>query len=256
MITPPRKGDKTDMDWIYLSPHLDDAIYSCGGLIWEQTQAGQQVAVWTVCAGDPPPGPLSPFAEALHARWKTGRDTVQQRREEDLAACQTVGAQARHFSVPDCIYRRSPVDGTYLYSSEEAIFGRLHLDDAEQAIEFGRDLFPGLPEDVQFVVPLCLGGHVDHQFVRAAAEVSGRQVWYYADYPYVIKSGKELEKVTEGLQAIDFPVSPEGLAAWGEAVELYASQVSTFWKDLEEMRAQLGAYHGRTGGVRLWRWGV
>jgi hypothetical protein len=35
------------MRWIYLSPHLDDAALSAGGLIYEQTQAGIQVEIWT-----------------------------------------------------------------------------------------------------------------------------------------------------------------------------------------------------------------
>ena len=33
------------MRWIYLSPHFDDAVLSCGGLIWEQTHSGDLRAV-------------------------------------------------------------------------------------------------------------------------------------------------------------------------------------------------------------------
>jgi len=46
-------------------PHFDDAVLSCGGLIWEQTQKGIPVEIWTVCAGDAPPG--SPSMLAWHA---------------------------------------------------------------------------------------------------------------------------------------------------------------------------------------------
>jgi len=42
------------MHWIYLSPHLDDAVLSCGGIIWQQVQSGHQVEIWTICAADPP----------------------------------------------------------------------------------------------------------------------------------------------------------------------------------------------------------
>ena len=41
------------MRWIYLSPHLDDAVFSAGGLIYEQTQAGTPVEIWTIMCGDP-----------------------------------------------------------------------------------------------------------------------------------------------------------------------------------------------------------
>lgn len=102
------------MHWIYLSPHLDDVALSCGGLVWEQSQAGEQVEVWTVCAGDPPPGPLSPFAEELHRRWKTGPEAAQPRREEDKRSLEFLGASPRHFPLPDCIYRRA-ADGRALF---------------------------------------------------------------------------------------------------------------------------------------------
>ena len=75
------------IDALYLSPHLDDAVYSCGGLIYQQTQAGQRVLVMTTCAGLPPSGPLSPFAEALHTRWQvSATNAVTTRRTEDHAA--------------------------------------------------------------------------------------------------------------------------------------------------------------------------
>jgi len=39
------------MRWIYLSPHFDDAVLSCGGLIFDQTCGGTAVEIWTVFAG-------------------------------------------------------------------------------------------------------------------------------------------------------------------------------------------------------------
>jgi len=68
------------MNWIYLSPHLDDVALSVGGLLWEQSQAGEQVAVWTICAGDPPPGDFAAFAQTLHARWGIGIEAAAARR--------------------------------------------------------------------------------------------------------------------------------------------------------------------------------
>src|SRR5512147_1498099 len=108
------------MEWIYLSPHFDDVALSCGALVWEQATAGHTVNIWTVCAGDQPPGPLSPFAKKLHQRWETGGDAVYLRRREDIQSCAQMGAAYRHFSIPDCIYRGSSEP---FYNSEEALFG-------------------------------------------------------------------------------------------------------------------------------------
>jgi LmbE family N-acetylglucosaminyl deacetylase len=95
------------MQWIYFSPHLDDVVLSCGGLIWQQTQRGDSVEVWTVCAGDLPPGPYTAFIEELHARWESSENTVLMRRAEDRLACARLGAMPRHLPIPDSVYRRS-----------------------------------------------------------------------------------------------------------------------------------------------------
>ena len=68
------------MEWIYLSPHFDDVALSCGGLLWEQAQAGEGASVWTICAGEVPAGQLSPFAQSLHERWEKGQGAAVQRR--------------------------------------------------------------------------------------------------------------------------------------------------------------------------------
>lgn len=79
------------MKTIYLSPHLDDAALSCGGLVWMQAQAGERVEIWTMCAGDPPEGRLSDYAQAHHERWGLGREAVAARREEDARSCNILG---------------------------------------------------------------------------------------------------------------------------------------------------------------------
>ena len=51
------------MHHLFLSPHYDDAVYSCGGTLASLTTAGENVTVLTVCAGSPPSDELSWFAE-------------------------------------------------------------------------------------------------------------------------------------------------------------------------------------------------
>jgi LmbE family N-acetylglucosaminyl deacetylase len=239
------------MKWIYLSPHLDDAVYSCGGLIWMQTQAGALVEIWTVCAGDPPPGPLSPFAQELHARWGTGLEVGQVRREEDVRAAARVGATIRHLELPDCIYRRAPT-GEALYASEQAIFGEIHP--AETGGAWLRQILRNeIPADTAVVCPLSMGGHVDHQLVRTTAEQAGGIRAYYPDFPYAARWEIHAEKrVPPGWARTVFALSEEALHAWGEGIALYASQFSTFWANRDTLEAELRAYAKLYGGVRLW----
>jgi len=244
------------MHWIYFSPHFDDAVLSCGGLIWEQAQRSDSTSVWTICAGDPPDEHVSAFTESLHARWQTGVEAVAQRRLEDVAACTEVNASYRYFSIPDCIYRRAANGGPFLYPSREALFGPLASVEQSLVLELATFLADALSSEPYdgLVCPLALGGHVDHRLVRAAVEIPGKALWYYADYPYVLDNLSYLEDLKHaGWQATIFPISQAGLEAWQAAVTAYQSQISTFWLDLPAMHAAISAYLEVFGGLTLLR---
>lgn len=242
------------MPWIYLSPHFDDVALSCGGLVWQQTQAGEGAQVWTICAGKQPAGPLSPFAATLHARWDTSGLATEQRRAEDLASCQVMGARPRHFTIPDAIYRRDQASGAFPYISNETLFGPLHPSEQALVARLAAQMARRLPQRAEIVCPLTLGNHVDHQLTRAAAEHLGRRLWYYADVPYVAQHGEELLELPKaGWEAVTFPLSAQAVAAWQAAIAAHASQISSFWPSLEKMRAAMAAYAAENGGLRLWR---
>jgi len=250
------------MEWIYFSPHLDDVTLSCGGLVWEQRRLGLPVQIWTICAGDPPPGPLSPFAESLHERWQTGEDAVALRRLEDITACVILGAAYRHLQVPDCIYRLGSVSRLALYTSDTAIFGQVDPEEDALVDQLSADLLEILPDQAVLVCPLTIGGHVDHRLTRTVIEKviqsrhkNGWELWYYADYPYVRDEFQTLANLQQSLawKLHTYPVTEDGLHAWQRAATAYTSQISTFWQDLDNMRADLWSYAQQAGGVRLWQ---
>ena len=244
------------MKWIYLSPHLDDVIYSCGGLIWEQTLAGEAVEIWTICAADPPDEPLSPFAETLHQNWGLGKNAVQVRREEDRKASQIVGAVPRYFSYLDCIYRKSD-SGNYYYLSDQELFGGLDPREANLIITLTEELKDQLPAAARIVVPLGIGNHVDHDLTRKAASRLGIPLYYYADYPYAGESeGKEILNFMAGSAEWEeeiFLISEKGSQGWQEASQSYQSQTPIFWENEEALKEEILAYSSTMGGVRLWK---
>lgn len=239
------------MRWIYLSPHFDDAVLSCGGMIWEQARRGETVENWTLCAGRLPPGELPAFAAHKHAVWGVGREVVAARRAEDRAACAAVGASARGWTLPDCIYRRLP-DGAPLVSGEDDLWVPVHPGEQRLLASLRAWLRRGLRPDDRLVVPLSLGNHVDHRLVRAAAEGLRRPLYYYADYPYVQRSGLWRPYGLPTAQIYACPVSEEGLAAWQQGVAAYTSQVDDLFGSRERMRQLLREFWQRSGGSFLW----
>jgi LmbE family N-acetylglucosaminyl deacetylase len=241
----------TPVRWIYVSPHFDDAVYSCGGVIHEQTCRGLDIEVWTVCAGDPPPGALSALAARVHAEWGTGSaaETVALRRIEDQAALGLVGARGRALDVPDCIYRRSPA-GEVFYP--DRLNGDCNPLEASLELEITAAISHRLRAGDVLVCPLAIGGHVDHVLTRAALERLGRALIYYAEVPYLFNFPEDMVAATRGMRADLQPVPEESLEAWLAGIAAYASQTGVQFKDEARMRTVMREYWERRRGIELW----
>ena len=119
-------------------------------------------------------------------------------------------------------------------------------------------LAEGLRDGDRLVSPMTLGNHVDHSLVRRAAEQAASSkpvsLWYYADYPYAVRSGGEMQgKLGTGWRKACFTVTDEGLSAWQDAIACYQSQISTFWGGHKEMRSAIKQYWQAGGGTCLWQ---
>jgi len=239
------------MRYIYFSPHLDDAVLSAGGLIYDQTRAGKAAEIWTFMCGLPGEAALSDYARKLHESWGTGsvEDTFQVRRAEDLRAASAVGAKAVHFDFLDCIYRRGR-SGEPLY---ESVYMPLAAADADLAAQVAQAMIAWLRPDDFVIAQLGIGGHVDHVITRRAAEMLPRQVMWIADLPYLLKDGKDLAAKTAGMTESIEAVSERGVRAWQKAIQLYPSQLSTLFASSKQMREDIRAYWSGRHGVRLWR---
>jgi len=241
------------MRWIYLSPHLDDAVFSAGGLIYEQTQAGIPVEIWTLMCGDPRLTEYSQFTQALHQVWgfASAEETVRKRREEDKAAASIVGAKAIHFDFLDCIYRRD-TNGDWLYPSE--IFGAIHPADADYPAQIASAISARLNPDDVLVCQLGLGSHVDHVLVRQAAELLGRPLRYDIDVPYWCYKPHELEAKAAGMVEEIVRITETSLPRWVDASVCYKSQLPSLGERFdspETVTESIRNYWSERQGIRL-----
>jgi LmbE family N-acetylglucosaminyl deacetylase len=240
------------MRWIYLSPHLDDAVLSAGGLIYEQTSSGIPVEIWTFMCGIPSDMEFSPFARALHSLWgfSSAEETVRARREEDRRAAQFVGATVRHFDFLDCIYRRTET-GEWPYHE---ISLPPHAMDADLPSRIAETILPRLTRDDVLVCQLSVGSHVDHVLVRRAAELLRHPLLYDIDVPYIFYKPEELPEKSAGMNERVYEVTEAGLRSWQEAVKAYASQFPALgdaFDTPEKACESLRSYWAERGGIRL-----
>ena len=186
---------KSRYDYLYLSPHFDDVALSCGGQVFLRSAAAESVLVVTMTGAEPPDDLRSDTVASLHRRWAgslggqmTG-SIVAARRAEDREALAALGADAHPLPFLDCIYRRSPKSGNLLYPGPDDMFGELNPEDSEI---FGSlaAAFAALPAAGQVLLPLTVGGHVDHRILRI---VRHREALHF-EVPET-KGGTRLEKL-------------------------------------------------------------
>lgn len=227
---------------VFLSPHYDDAAYSCGGCIHQLAQNGHEAQILTVMAGEPPsPLPDSPIVREIHERWQAGYNPVPVRRAEDQAATAMLGVTVRYLTVPDCIYRTH--DGNALYPNEASLFGPVHADDpAWQTLQ---QTTPTLAIDTltALYAPLAIGHHVDHQLVRdwalqMKAQHPALPLYLYADYPYTRQPqaiDAALSQLTIALHDAHCTYGDTSMRAKIRAMQAYSTQISTFWRDADHL---------------------
>jgi len=251
---------------VYLSPHLDDAALSCGGLIHQQACRGQRPQVITLLAGLPDYAELSPFAADMHLRWGQPVDPVSVRRCEDALAMAYLGAEYQHWDYLDCIYRRDPDGASFLYTSESALFGAIQHEE----LALVRDLTARLqssfsPAMTRFYAPL-FGKHVDHRIALQAALALRRigfEVEFYSDYPYAEDPDVVRHALSEWTTlplARLVTLSVEDLKSRIGAILQYRSQLDVLFGSESNVQARVTAYacslgRGGTPKEKYWRGG-
>jgi LmbE family N-acetylglucosaminyl deacetylase len=246
---------------IYLSPHLDDAVLSCGGLIFQERRADLSVLVLTPLAGAALwDGVPSPIIADLHSRWELEAisNPVAARKAEDREALSVLQADVLHWEWPECVYRRHPTSGDFLYPTEESLWGTVHSAEKYLVTEIAQNLadLPLAPAG-RIYVPLTVGNHVDHHLVRQAAETWGApqgQMVYFEEYPYAERPEAlaTVLKDRKSWQAEIVPLDAAALDAKAAAVACYRSQISTFFAGEEEIAPRLRAYATAAGAGQQW----
>ena len=175
---------------IFFSPHLDDAVLSCGGALDRLTSQGERVHVITVFAGTTA-NTSSAFVRHLHKKWGAQGDVTRLRRQEDEQALTALGvANIEHWDYAEAPDRRAP-DGKVMYGTYEDLRSPARkekglvrtLTDRILKLEF-------LSPTTVLYFPLSLGQHIDHRIlfeVGSKLSAEGRRIRFYEDFPYAEK---------------------------------------------------------------------
>ena len=234
---------------LFLSPHLDDVAFSCGGTLRRLADdPAWRVVLCTVFTAtvDDPQG------FALRCQTDKGLapevDYMALRRAEDRAYADAAGVDdVWHWELPEAPHRG--------YGSPFELFAGERPDDAvcQRVRDDLTSLDAELRPDLVFA-PQGLGNHVDHlQTIRAALGVypaAGKVLWY-RDTPYAIREpGARPARLLDvaKLTPQRVSLSEEVLARKIAGCCCYGSQTPFQFGGADGVREKLTAFHHAESG--------
>jgi LmbE family N-acetylglucosaminyl deacetylase len=234
---------------VVLSPHLDDAVLSCGAVLASAAEA-TAAGVVTVFNG-PPDGALSDAAREFHARCGHGDDAMAHRESEDDLAMKLLGVASVRLGLPEALYRR---DASGEHRHPDIRSGVRTRPDGEpevvDAVTERLRAVTAVEEADLLLVPLGIGNHIDHQIVATAAQNLQRPMLWYEDIPYALSRHYRGWEAT--LAPADALIHYVSAAQWQrklDAVNCYASQQEILFRQARGFwREALTAYAVSVGG--------
>lgn len=184
---------------VVLSPHLDDAVLSCGALLIYACSRTPVTVATLFTEASSPPYTLSARRYLDQVGLADAEELYQRRRTEDRAALAPMGVTCLHAGLTEALFRRVPHLGwrsrwsrllpelahIYPIYRVHIISGRIASADAG-TLRDARNIVERitLPQPALVLAPLGVGGHVDHVLTRTLAERGKARIVYYSDFPY------------------------------------------------------------------------
>ncbi|QRN93622.1 PIG-L family deacetylase [Archangium violaceum] len=241
---------------LFLSPHLDDVAFSCGGTLARLKARGWTVALVTVFTRSMP----HPSGFALACQTDKGLrpevDYMAMRREEDRDFAELMEVDVLVWTnLPEAPHRG--------YDSAAALFTPPREDDRIGAVVVER-LAPVLAELRPDLVlaPQALGSHVDHvQVVRLMPSLGAwdsRTLWY-RDTPYAVRQpgARPDPALPADLRPLVVDVSAElprkvtGCTCYRTQVGFQFGGAQAVGLTLTAFHQREAAAHGRTGHAEV-----
>ena len=240
-----------DRPCIFISPHFDDVVLSCGGTLAQLSQQQTNTVLVTVFTADQADGaPLSPLAQQMHEVWGSVQKPFETRKNEDRATTEYLSIEYLWLEFQEVIYRYQTLKkgeilhptfnprGDACFKPVRAALLRV-LDEHPHAVVFA---------------PLGLGYHRDHLIVHEAVKdvaqmaTTSCALIFYEDYPYAATAdlNRRLDEVALKLEPLAVDVSAT-LSERVRLAQMHTSQMSMLFGDAANAEKEIRAYANWVG---------
>ena len=208
---------------LVLSPHLDDAVFSCCDHIMDWRKKAKVLVVTIFTRFGNKSSILRNNIRLSESGFSSPQEQEKKRKKEDELAITKLKVNFLYLDFVDAGYRTFREKP--LYPGSSLFSGKVSHHEGLLASKLEKALKP-FKEFDQVVIPLGVGGHIDHVLIRKAAKkiFDQNKTMYYMDYPYALKlrnwSLAEVLKLISKRKSIK-PMSDKKR----EILEIYSSQI-------------------------------
>lgn len=224
---------------VFISPHLDDAILSCGGLMLELARKTELTVINVFTATHNGPYTLSArkFLQAS-GNYSNANKLYEARVTEDRQALSKLGVNVTNLGIADALFRTKPkqsllgkilpefnhVYPTYKWHITKSV------NKTDPALADVRKQLEKVNQKKTVVfVPYGIGNHVDHQLVSNVSKNLFQRLVLYSDFPYNIRLDDYGDK-TERYRRIE--LTPN-LKEKTKLIKFYQTQFTGLFPDRE-----------------------
>lgn len=218
-----------------ISPHQDDAVLSCGGLMAQLSGKADITVVNLFTNGNKGPYTLSAKRFLNMLKEPDAVRLFEKRKLEDKTVLTKLKAKIINLDLEDAMFRRKNVsvigkivpEFDHVYPTYRWHFskGISKIDYALADVE--ERLKKIVKSDDIVLAPYGIGGHVDHMIARRVCEKNFKSVILYSDFPYNVRTSYF---GTKGRNFDRFILKPD-LSAKEKLVKMYETQFLGLFPD-------------------------
>lgn len=228
---------------VFVSPHLDDAILSCGGLISHLSKKTEVVVVNVFTDGGKSPYSLSVKKFLKSCGYNSSKELFEARVKEDSEVFSVLKITPINLGITDGLFRKKRnlsalmkhlgkflPEVSYVYPTYfHIVKGRISGWDKRLLNDISENLKGIIKQDFVVFCPFGVGRHVDHMIAREVCRMNFRNVIYWEDFPYSLNNSVDMNFIKEnGLERLGYD------ANWTQKSALikgYKTQVKGLFPD-------------------------
>ncbi|MCP2047928.1 UNVERIFIED_ORG: LmbE family N-acetylglucosaminyl deacetylase [Paenarthrobacter nicotinovorans] len=233
--------------WLFLSPHLDDAVLSCGALLEAQANEREIIVATLFTEAQPSPHTRAARSFMRQCTIPDAGELFEARQSEDRAVLEAMGVHSIHLGQVDALFRRRrkpPMVGssawdrllpelTHRYPTYrfDIAMGRIAKGDHAVIRSLGAAVATLLAETEAELLfcPAGVGKHVDHLITRQLGTSHRDKLVMYSDFPYDVGAGYDARFMNRlGYEPWSWD---HGLSGKQRRIIQYATQVQALFRD-------------------------